>query len=261
MKINWGTNINMSPFGFYIVLIAIIISFTQTAFAEDYLLYTPEPVSSKQRSSSQDGILVQKIEIKKGDTLYDISRKFSGHGMYFPQILLFNSISNPNMIYPGSSLKVPVTRSTTAVSEPVKKSGPVKAVKHTKKAPATTETTNNIELSLSDLQTLGSKRKQSKPLKNKTALLSRKSRNTVQSAIPVIHAKSEEIVKTANQTDSAPANDGKQLFESAVKAYRKDDCSTALKLLDRYIAENSRSPLAADASLYRAECYMKMSAQ
>ncbi len=59
----------------------------------------------------------------------------------------------------------------------------------------------------------------------------------------------------------AAAPDAQKLFETAVKAYRQDDCRTALELLDRYLADNSGSPLAADATLYKAECYLKLSAQ
>jgi len=55
--------------------------------------------------------------------------------------------------------------------------------------------------------------------------------------------------------------DAQKLFETAVKAYRQDDCRTALELLDRYLADNSGSPLAADATLYKAECYLKLSVQ
>ena len=59
----------------------------------------------------------------------------------------------------------------------------------------------------------------------------------------------------------APVPDAQKLFETAVKAYRQDDCRTALELLDRYLADNSGSPLAADATLYKAECYLKLSVQ
>jgi TolA-binding protein len=54
---------------------------------------------------------------------------------------------------------------------------------------------------------------------------------------------------------------GQKLFEAAVKSYRQDDCRTALEQFDRYLADNSGSPLAADANLYKAECYLKLSAQ
>jgi len=55
--------------------------------------------------------------------------------------------------------------------------------------------------------------------------------------------------------------DAQKLFETAVKAYRQDDCRTALELLDRYLADNSGAPLATGATLYKAACYLKLSVQ
>ena len=65
----------------------------------------------------------------------------------------------------------------------------------------------------------------------------------------------------AADVSPADATTGPKLFEAGIKAYRKDDCRAALELFDRYLAENSGSPLAADANLYKAECYLKLSAQ
>lgn len=59
----------------------------------------------------------------------------------------------------------------------------------------------------------------------------------------------------------AEATAGQRLFEEAVTSYRKDDCHAALELLDRFLAANPGSPMAADANLYKAECYMKLSTQ
>ncbi|MFZ2949775.1 MAG: hypothetical protein WA003_09860, partial [Desulfuromonadaceae bacterium] len=54
---------------------------------------------------------------------------------------------------------------------------------------------------------------------------------------------------------------GQELFEEAVTSYRQDNCRTALELLDRFLVGNPDSPLAADANLYKADCYLKLSAQ
>lgn len=59
----------------------------------------------------------------------------------------------------------------------------------------------------------------------------------------------------------AEATAGQRLFEEAVTSYRKDDCLAALELLDRFLAGNPGSPMAADANLYKAECYLKLSVQ
>ena len=65
-------------------------------------------------------------------------------------------------------------------------------------------------------------------------------------------------------TGSSPAGDAvasQKLFERAVNAYKLDDFGTALDLFERYLANNANSPLAADASLYKADCYLKLSSQ
>ena len=110
MKTNWETGIDMTPLARPTIIVALFFCLAPPAWGQKYLLYTPQPAPSGQKTSAQEGILVQEVEIQKGDTLFDLSRKFSGHGMYFPQILLFNSIKNPNLIYAGKTLKVPVTQ-------------------------------------------------------------------------------------------------------------------------------------------------------
>ena len=68
--------------------------------------------------------------------------------------------------------------------------------------------------------------------------------------------------KSAKQPPAAVAETSEQkLFERAIKAYRQDDCRTALELFDRFLADYPSSALAADASLYKAECYLKQSNQ
>ena len=239
----------MTPLARSTTVIALCICLAPPAWGQQYLLYTPQPVPSGQKATAHDGILVQEIEIKKGDTLYDLSRKFSGHGMYFPQILLFNSIKNPNLIYAGKSLKVPVTQneagdSVRSEARPAVGTPKPQASGDKKKSPTTGKHTPirhstpsspvsgpSTELSLSDLKAGGTGKNRGGRIKKKAT-------------VPV-----------------ADAAAGQKLFEAAVKAYRQDDCSTALELLDRYLADNSGSPLAADANLYKAECYLKLSAQ
>ena len=51
------------------------------------------------------------------------------------------------------------------------------------------------------------------------------------------------------------------LYDRAFAAYRRGDCKTALELFDRYLAEQPASSQAADASLYKADCYLKLSGQ
>lgn len=246
MKTNWETGIDMTPLARPTLIAALLFCLAPPAWGQKYLLYTPQSASSGQTAPTQEGILVQEIEIQKGDTLFDLSRKFSGHGMYFPQILLFNSIKNPNLIYAGKTLKVPVTQNgagdsnritakpVSEVSKPraVDKKKPAKAnIRPSGRHSAAPVSNPSTELSLGDLKAEGKG-------KNRGA-----------------RSKKKAIVPAAKATA------GQELFDAAVKAYRKEDCRAALDLFDRYLASNSGSPLAADASLYKAECYLKLSAQ
>ena len=90
-------------------VILFVTSVAAPAWSQQYLLYSPQPVESEQAKPAQEGVLVQEIQIKKGDTLYGLSRKFNGKGTYYPQILLFNTIKNPNLIYAGNTLRIPLS--------------------------------------------------------------------------------------------------------------------------------------------------------
>ncbi len=264
----------MRPITRHSVMIALIISITVPVWGQEYFLYSPQPATPEQLKRPADGILVQEIEVQKGDTLFDLSRKFSGKGMYFPQILLFNSLKNPDRIYPGNTLKIPVankkandyeqpeTRTKTSSRTRKIETHPVAARQATVSA-SPNAGSSNTELSLTDLKPDGTNKNVKKRLKKKKTDNARKTtidetltENIASSRLPAAHKSA-----TAKTDSGRGGAAGQKLFESAVKAYRKDDCRVALELLDRYLADNSGSPLAADASLYRAECYLKLSAQ
>ncbi len=264
----------MAHYALYIIVTMLIFCAPLSSWAQKYLLYSPQPVATKNLPPSQEGIIVQEIDIKKGDTLYNISRKYSGHGMYFPQILLFNSIRNPDLIYTGSKLKVPLTlragNDERPDSKPLDKSKATgtqksrpeeKSVTPGRQSNASPLPPQNTEISLSELRT------------TETAKSSRKKKNSLPTrkiAVPELPpvtplsaplpASYSRQTSPAHTFEAVPVP-GQKLFEAAVKAYRLDDCRTALELLDRYLAKNSDSPLAADANLYKAECYLKLSAQ
>lgn len=264
----------MTPLNRRITIVALIISLALPAWGEQYLLYTPQPVTSDQATPSQDGILVKEIKVRRGDSLYKISRKFSGHGMYFPQILLFNSIQNPNLIYAGKTLKVPLSKKGESSLSRVEaqKGGAAYKIRTTgeKKTSLKTEDESPVrqssgaspvpppttELTISELKASGAGKSKASRLKKNTAEHAKKDES---------HDTTEPSPQRFPAADTTvPAADliaGQKLFEAAVKAYRQDDCRTALDLLDRYLADNSGSPLAADANLYKAECYLKLSAQ
>lgn len=92
-----------------IALVIIMAGAAATAYAEDYYLYKPEKSQSENIPHPGDGVLTKTIVIRKGDTLSRLSRRYGGRSSFFPQILLFNKIKNPDLIYAGELLRVPVT--------------------------------------------------------------------------------------------------------------------------------------------------------
>ena len=256
----------MTPCTRRTTVIAFIICMALPAWGQQYLLYTPQPVTSGQKTSSQEGVLVQEIVIQKGDTLYGLSSKFSGRGMYFSQILLFNSIKNPNLIYTGNTLRVPVSQkgapdSKLSATKPYGASHKPKA----EAQPAARRTAGSspvsapsTELSLSDLKTVEKSKSGTSRPNRKTPVRAPK----IQAfESPAVTPPLSQLPTAHASAPAAEATTGQKLFEAAAKAYRQDDCRTALELLDRYLADNSGSLLAADANLYKADCYLKLSAQ
>lgn len=230
------------------------------AWGQQYYLYEPKPVTAEEKEQSKGGVLVTEISVQKGDTLYDISKKFSGRGMYYPQILLFNNIKDPNLIYPGNSLKVPLTKEgLKSDSAPAKASSPKpdRLKGGVKKSASPTAATPAYEISSTDLNKLDEGKQKSRT--NKTRATAK------ESATAKKQDKKENAAVAAKGGASpgrpADASPGQKLFESAVKTYRQNDYRSALELFDRYLADNPGSPLAADASLYKAECYLKLSSQ
>ncbi len=200
----------MTPCTRCTAVIMLVLCMALPAWSQQYLLYTPQPVDSDQKPSPQDGILVQEIKIQKGDTLSGLSRKFSGKGRYYPQILLFNQIKNPNLIYTGNTLRIPLSQSN--------KKGAVQVA-------------------------------QSPSLEYPAVKVPTAHR-------PAARKKTSSAAPAANSSTA-----GQKQYESAVRSYREGDFRAALEQFDRFLADNSSSPLAADANLYKAECYLKLSTQ
>ena len=113
------------------------------------------------------------------------------------------------------------------------------------------------ELSLSELKP-GDKGKKKRAQADVRKLSKREPRREASPARkPVAADESKPVVASTRATTDSSA--GQRLFEQAIKAYRQDDCRTALDLFDRFLANYPTLPQAADASLYKAECYMKLS--
>lgn len=240
----------MIRFASGMILALFLFAGVPSGWCQQYYLYTPTAVETEGQTGSKDGVLVQEVTVHKGDTLSGISRKFSGRGSYFPQILLFNDIRNPNKIYPGDVFKIPVTRNNVTghnkVTEPI-----VNVPGHVGQTSEHQETT------------LPSVQKQT-PAAPSAAPVTDISINDLKKVGPDRGKKRASRVKTgepAKKAVTGESTSGQKLFERAVTAYRSDDYRTALELFDKYLTENQASPLAADASLYKAECYLKLSTQ
>lgn len=186
--------------------------------AQDYL-YTPAPADST--AVSPDGVLVREVTVKKGDTLYHLSRQFSGRGGYYPQILLFNELKNPNLIYPGEVLRIPVSRRGKAVLEATprrKAKSMLRKQRHASSA---------------------------------SSPVSRKSPDQKVSAQKPVAVAAASVVGVNERTN----------YEALQETLKRGDCEAALPLLDSFIASYPNSSLAPEVTLNRAECYLKISSQ
>ena len=238
------------------ILIAFIVCMSMPAWSQQYLLYSPKPVPAGQKATSQDDILVKEIKIHKGDTLYGLSRKYNGQGQYFPQILLFNSIKNPDLIYAGKVLKVPLAKKSGHSSNRIgaKSAGTTHetdARRDSDSSPKSETPQSTVSKSVSDRSSNELKSADREKINSSTE---------PQALTPPASLPAAKSNVTPDVT-SSKATSGQKLFEAAAKAYRQDDCKSALELLDLYLKDNSNSPLAADANLYKADCYLKLSAQ
>ncbi len=272
------------------VVTMLLLTLASPVWSQQYLIYTPKMVAQDEKEQPKDAVLVREVPVKKGDTLYGLSRKFSGHGSYYSQILLFNDIKNPNLIYAGKTLKVPVSKDQSGEAGA---SAPAKAAATEQSGDGGAKTAeNNIqkattqrkdaakpltELSLSDLKQLEHGKHKKKSARKKASVHASKRKASSARARAV--AKQPDVIVTGNRsgaeeqqssqavgkTESQPivakTDTDQKLFEKAVRAYKQDDCRSALDLFDRFLAENPSSPMAADASLYKADCYLKLSSQ
>ena len=257
-----------------VVVLLLLLVLVPVARSQQYLLYSPKVVSPEDIVKAQEGVLVREVSVQKGDTLSGFSRKFSGHGSYYSQILLFNDIKNPNLIYAGKTLRVPVSKKqvnekrVSVAPAPRKKKtaypvaapdkGQTVASLHHAKRHVTGKTTAKpqIEKSLGDLKSIDTAKHKKREVKQNTTTTLVSKPAPVAEVTQVVEAGKEETRLVDVKTLSA-----QKLFESAIRSYRQDDCRVALELFERFLSDNPTSPLAADASLYKAECYLKLSSQ
>jgi TolA-binding protein len=192
--------------------------------AEETLLYAPRPAGQVTAPPSPaDGVLVKRLTIKRGDTLYKLSRTYNGKGTYYPQILLFNDIADPNLIYAGKMLLVPLSPRREAAAASPQPPSPA--------APGTEQP------ALPKVQ---------KPPSPKPAVKSRP-------AAPV---------QPAAATPSPASRTAEQvLYSKAITAYQHERYQQAMDGFSRFLARYPKSPLAPDAALYKAEALLKLSGE
>lgn len=203
-------------------LLAVVLS--DSAHCSEYQLFTPGPLAGEVvQPEKGKGVLVERITIKPGDTLAKLSRQFSGRASYFPQILLFNDIKNPDLIIAGNELYVPVQKQI--VSRQPRSAGDNAATLPAKEKPVTA--------------------------RKKGAAKSIKAAAT---------GKSSPAPTTAVKKSSA-GKEEQNGYQKAVTKYQQGDYHGALTAFTRFLDQYPQSQLAPDASLYKAECLLKLSGE
>lgn len=189
--------------GVKIPLLALLLCGATASWGGDYL-YAPRPVDGTEPA---EGVLVREITVKKGDTLSHLSKRYSGRGYYYPQILLFNEIRNPHRIQVGQVVRVPLSRKAAGKHEQH-----VVAEKAPERQSLAQELTTDV------------------PKK-----------------------------KSEKQRSVAVPQGERNAYSHAMESFKKGDCEAAIKQFDRFISRYPSSPLLPEATLNRAECYLKLS--
>ena len=205
---------------------------------EDFFLYTPKPAAGDQVPASPDqGVLVRKITVKRGDTLANLSRKYIGRGSWFPQVLLFNNIKNPDLIYTGDKLLVPVPE----------KSATGKRVQSQKKH-AKGEKRHGARRRAAARHKGISKTKTAGPVSSKP-----------ENAKPVT---AKQVTARSQGTRALPVTASEQVrYQQAKIAYLKGDYQKALDLFTDFRREFPGSKFSADVALYQADCLLHLSGE
>ncbi|MDD2851616.1 MAG: LysM peptidoglycan-binding domain-containing protein [Desulfuromonadaceae bacterium] len=185
----------------------------------------------------KDGVTYREVTVQKGDTLFDISRKFRTEGASYTETLRFNNIKDPNRIVSGDIIKVPLHRSRNTAPGTPPKSAKSSAAPVISAQPAPHAAPLPFSHNSTSLQ------KTSPPSELAT-------RNT---------PSEKPVGATHTQPFANNSASRQRLYEQAITAYRHNDCQTAVQLFGRFLAETPRTSLAADISLFIADCYLKLS--
>lgn len=246
---------------------------------EEFLLYAPKPAENAAvPASPEEGILVRNVTIKGGDSLSKISREYSGHGSWYPQLLLFNKIKDPNLIYSGDTILVPISAERGV---PEKSAAPRKAAKAAKSAKSAKghKTAKAGKAATSAAATKSAKpAKVVKPAKvgkvGKVGKVQDEKRTepktVVSPAAPSVKAsKSERVAKPAKVESAKPATSTAQVtmagelesFRQAKDAYLAGQYQKALDLFADFVRRFPNSSSVPEAELYRADSLLHLAGQ
>ena len=206
----------MTRFVIMACMVAVAINgFMTPAAAEEYLLYTPAPTTAPSLPTGPAaGILTKTVIIQPGDTLTKISRAHSGRGSYFPQILLFNSIKNPDRIRAGAQIRVPVTRMTVQEAKPGARKGGKKGVSH-------------------------------------------RARKGVMKGVSHRARKGGGLARESARQEKQTRPVDEELFSRGVDLFNKGAYQKAAAVFEEFLSTYPGSRRAADAALYKADCYLQ----
>jgi hypothetical protein len=204
--------------------------------------------TKKNQVLVKDGVSYREVIVQDGDTLFGISRRYSKEGASYAETLRFNDIEDPDQIVSGDIIRVPLSKKKK--TEQLHQAKPILATppKH---------------------QTIVSAPQ--KPVPAKPAIPSPRAFSSNSSSRQKTNQPA--IIKSPAETAPTPAKtipekqptftnhstSGPELFEQAIKAYRSGDCHQALTLFNRFLAGHANEPLAADAHLFIADCYLRLS--
>jgi hypothetical protein len=250
------------------------------SYGEEFLLYTPKPAEKDQLPASPDeGILVRSVTVKHGDTLSKLSHKYIGRASWYPQVLLFNSIENPDLIYTGDKLLVPVPSEQAAATE--KKGAPEKkhpkvekrgarhraAVRHKAAAQPEAAQPEGVKPETAKPGTVKSqtaKRKAAKPVALPRETVKPEAAKPVTVKPEAVKQKplKPEFSRVVRPVIVRPvATDEQGSYQQAKLAYLKGDYQTAFELFTQFRSKYPGSTFSADVALYQADCLLHLSGE
>lgn len=194
----------------------------------------------------KDGVSFREVTVAPGDTLSGIATRYHKEGASYAEILRVNKITNPGRVKAGTVVKVILNRKPLDRPKGAKQAAPA-----TSSPPAATIIAVRKALP-----------QQPKFPDNSTARMTPAGSTGVAPPAPVPN---HAAIPAANhgldgQQPAASASDsGQRMYEQAIKSYRQGDFKTAIRLFGELLAGHPDSSLSADASLFIADCYLKLS--